>query len=368
MRKAAQLAALVVMAGLWAHAQTDQSALQQRLNSQFQLTQLTSDRSNVSGNTGTTLKLNKDGLVMYPTSSPLPSSNTYKNGKITQGGSGFGRDLLITTSKLGQGTANDEAHHKFAVNDAVWVIKIDVQPNNVTLRLCSNPGDGMLYYGDLKIPFDKGSSPTPDQVLAKIGEVLIADQPEAQPPAVAETAGTQTSPQATPAALKLPASYVNSRNSGDQLKLNADHSLLLQEHGQPYHGTFTEKGDNLTLTLTEANTTAPMTRQGDDLLDPSGITWTLVKTAKTQAPAQATAAALKLPALYVNSKNAGDQLKLNADKSFLLKEDGQPYHGTFTEKGSSLELNINETNSTTVVTLQGNSITDTSGHTWTLHN
>ena len=161
---------------------------------------------------------------------------------------------------------------------------------------------------------------------------------------------------------------MNSRNPGDQLKLNADHSFVLQEHGRPYHGTFTEKGDSLALNLTETNSTAAVTRNGDDLMDPSGFTWTQVKTAQAAPAPQATPAALKLPALYVNSKNAGDQLKLNADKSFLLKEDGQPYHGTFTEKGNSLELSINETNTTTVVTLQGNSITDTSGHTWTLHN
>ena len=275
MRKMAQLAAMAFLAILCAQAQTDQSALQQKLNGQFQLTQLSGDRNTVTG-TGTVLRINKDGLVMYPTSSPLPPSNTYKNGRITQGGSGFGRDLAITMARGGQGTANDLAHRKFAVNELVWVLKVDVHPNDVTLRLCGAPDDGLLYYADLKIPFDKGSSPTPEQVMAKIDEVL------------------------------------------------------------PVQGA------------------APATN---------------AETASAAAPqAQAPAPELKLPALYVNTANARDQLKLNADKSFQLQEDGQPYHGTFTEKGNSIELNINETNSTTVVTLKGNSITDTSGNTWNLRN
>ena len=284
MQRAVQLAALIVVAALGTYAQTDPSALQQRLNSEFQFTQLTSDRSNVVS-TGTTLRLNKEGLVMYATSSPMPSSNTYKSGKITQGGGAFGRDILITMSSSGQGTANDYPHHKFAVNDYVWITKIDAHPGDVTLHLCSNPGDGMLYYGDLKIPFEKGKTPTPDQVLAKIAEVLTAENgnaetAQAQTPSAQQTSARQTSAEPPPAAT----------------------------------------------------------------------------------------VELKLPALYVNSQNASDQLKLNADKSFLLKEDGQPYHGTFTENGNSLELSITETNSTTVLSVQGNSITDTSGHTWKLRN
>ncbi|HZP22722.1 MAG TPA: hypothetical protein VFB04_04700 [Terriglobales bacterium] len=272
MRNAVLLAAAMLSAVLLAQGQqTDQSAVQQKLNSQFQLTQLSSDRNNVVS-TGTTLRLSKDGLVMYATSSPMPSSNSYKNGKITQGGGGFGRDLAITMARGGQGTANDLPHHKFTVNDAVWVIKIDVHPNDVTLRLCSNPGDGMLYYGDLKIPYDKGSSPTPEQVLAKIGEVLTAEGGSAP---LTQTAAVRPASSASTAELKLPALYVNSQNSGDQLKLNPDKSFQLQEEGQPYHGTFTENGDSIELNITETNSTTTVTLHGNSITDTSGHTWTL---------------------------------------------------------------------------------------------
>jgi hypothetical protein len=271
MRNAVLLAAMMLGALGWAQGeQTDQGAVQQKLNSQFQLTQLSKDRTNVVS-TGTTLRLKKDGLVMYVTSSPMPSSNTYKNGKISQGGGGFGRDFAITMAQGGQGTANDLPRHKFTANDAVWVVKIDVHANDVTLRLCSNPGDGMLYYGDLKIPFDKGSNLTPEQVVAKVGEVLTV---EGSAPDV-QTAAIRPAAAHSAAELKLPALYVSSQNSADQLKLNADKSFQLQEEGQPYHGTFTANGDNIELSIAETNSTTTVTLHGNSITDTSGHTWTL---------------------------------------------------------------------------------------------
>ena len=72
------------------------------------------------------------------------------------------------------------------------------------------------------------------------------------------------------------------------------------------------------------------------------------------------------PFLYVSSQSSADRLQLNADKSFSLQEGGQSYHGTFTETGEKLELSINETSTATTITVRGNSLADTSGHTWVL--
>src|ERR1039458_508171 len=70
-------------------------SLQQRLSSQFALTQISNDRKDIV-TAGAMPVLQKAGLMMYSTVSPMPPENTYKNGRISQGGSGFGRDLLIT--------------------------------------------------------------------------------------------------------------------------------------------------------------------------------------------------------------------------------------------------------------------------------
>jgi hypothetical protein len=77
-------------------------------------------------------------------------------------------------------------------------------------------------------------------------------------------------------------------------------------------------------------------------------------------------ASLKLPAVYVSTQAPQDQLQLKNDHSFSLQEGGQSYHGNFTENGNKLELSISETNTTTTVTMQGNSLTDNSGHTWVM--
>ena len=76
------------------------------------------------------------------------------------------------------------------------------------------------------------------------------------------------------------------------------------------------------------------------------------------------AAPPKLPSIYVSAQTPGDQLQLNADYSMSLLEAGQAYHGTFVVKGSTLELNINETSSKTTLSRQGDNLTDSSGQMW----
>jgi hypothetical protein len=72
----------------------------------------------------------------------------------------------------------------------------------------------------------------------------------------------------------------------------------------------------------------------------------------------------KLPSTYVSAQTPGDQLQLNADYSMSLLEAGQAYHGTFVVKGSTLELNISETSTKTTLRREGDSLTDSSGQTW----
>lgn len=76
-----------------------------------------------------------------------------------------------------------------------------------------------------------------------------------------------------------------------------------------------------------------------------------------QAPAGST---------YVNATTPADRLQLNADMSFSLQESGQTYHGTFSISGKTLELKIGETNSSTLATIQGAELTDSSGQKWVL--
>ncbi len=74
----------------------------------------------------------------------------------------------------------------------------------------------------------------------------------------------------------------------------------------------------------------------------------------------------KLPSnmLCVSAQAREDQLQMNSDHTFSLQEAGQTYRGTFAQNGSTLELTIADTNTKTTATIQGNSLTDSSGQTW----
>ncbi len=166
------------------------AAIQQKLRSQVKLTRTTADRSDIV-TAGSVVELQTDGLVMYGVSSPLPPSNTYKNGKISQGWGGFGKDLLITMGSGGDATSEDYPHRKFVAGEKCWVTGISVQKDGIVLQLFSDPYDDGRYYASLKIVFPKGPVPAPDAVLQIVGEVLTAQPTEDQ--------GAQTVQAAAPA-------------------------------------------------------------------------------------------------------------------------------------------------------------------------
>jgi hypothetical protein len=186
----------------------DPAAIQQRLNAQFRLTTITADRSDIV-TAGDVVQIHKPGLVMYAVASPMPPSNTYKNGKIGQGWGGFGKDLMITMSAPGGATSNDYPHRAFAPEEMCWVTGIQVQQDGVLFKLYSDPYDDIRYYANLKIPFpSKKSVPSVDAALQLVAEVLTAvpqnqgDQggqpaPEA-PSAPADTAAAPEAPAPPP--------------------------------------------------------------------------------------------------------------------------------------------------------------------------
>jgi hypothetical protein len=75
------------------------------------------------------------------------------------------------------------------------------------------------------------------------------------------------------APLKLPATYVSAQTPTDKLQLNTDRSFSLQEGGQPYHGTFIVSSNTIELNISETSTKTTLGRQGDNLTDSSGQTW-----------------------------------------------------------------------------------------------
>ena len=72
-------------------------SLQQKLASQFVLTKMAADRSDIV-TPGTVVALLKFGLTLRSVAAPAPPLSTYKNGKIS--GPSFGADLKNTIFKV----------------------------------------------------------------------------------------------------------------------------------------------------------------------------------------------------------------------------------------------------------------------------
>jgi hypothetical protein len=229
------LAAITAMFSVQLTAQSGDPlfAIQQKLRSQVQLTRTTADRSDIV-RAGSVVELQTDGLMMYGVSSPLPPSNTYKNGKISQGLGGFGKDLLISMGSGGDTTAEDYPHRKFVAGEKCWVTGIAVQKDGIVLQLFSDPYDDGRYYASLKIVFPKGPLPVPDAALQIVTEVLTAqpfnDQSSqaVQPVAPAPFPGRALAPgravapnRPAPAAMFPPAASAPSIPAADPLPLIA---------------------------------------------------------------------------------------------------------------------------------------------------
>jgi hypothetical protein len=237
--------------------------LQQALIHQFPLTTMTADRNDIVI-AGAGLVLQKEGLMMCSTGSPMPALNIYKNGKISQGWGGLGQDYLL----------GKYPHQKFGKGVRFWVTAITVQRGGVAFTFYSDPIEQVRYYAQLKFPFEKGVFPGANQVLSTIAEVVTVQPPDSS---------TQISPSetsvkhvsASPVALNLPATYVSAATPTDRLQLNADNSVLLQEGGQTYHGTFTAGGNTVELNITETGYKTTVSIEGDNLTDNSGQKWVL---------------------------------------------------------------------------------------------
>jgi hypothetical protein len=240
------------------------------------LTTTTADRSDIV-TAGDIVALHKPGLMMYAVASPLPPSNTYKNGKIGQGWGGFGKDLAIGLAAPGGATAANYPHRPFVAEEKCWVTGIQVQKDGVLFQLYSDPYDNIRYYANLKIPFpDKKTVPPADVALQTVAEVLtVAPQPDqggqsSQPapapvPAAAEPQVEQEIP---------PFGTYFLKETGARLHLAQNGSfILLAAGGRMSPGLFTINGDTLALTYSATGRTSLFKIQGDSLVADTGLAW-----------------------------------------------------------------------------------------------
>jgi hypothetical protein len=165
--------AFVIVLWSFAGAVLAQSAdLQKQLESSFPLSKATADRSDIV-TAGAVLVLQKDNLQMCKSNMPIPTKNFYKNGGINQGG------LMGFMGKLGNASlgGGDDANtiRKFVSGEKFWVTRIQVENDGVTFTFLSDPFQDVRYEATLKFPYAKGQTPSADDLLATVSQVIKID-------------------------------------------------------------------------------------------------------------------------------------------------------------------------------------------------
>jgi hypothetical protein len=180
------------------------AAIQQKLRSQFKLTKVTADRSEIV-TAGDVVVLHKENITMNSTATVPAPENVYKDGRIQTGGwANAWRNSLAKSSNGDQPVPN----RMFVAGEKAWVVSTEVKEDGVYIVLLSDPFDDIRYYGLVKFPFVKKQVPPLDALMKQVDAVLTVDaqsQDQAAQPAAQETAPAPAAPPAAQAAAPLPA-------------------------------------------------------------------------------------------------------------------------------------------------------------------
>jgi len=204
---------------------------------------------------------------------PKPEGNTDEQWTATKN-----QFRVICQSAVGHAALADKDYPKAQQNLKAVVV---AQPTDVASTyqlalayLTPEPPvvDGLFWAAKAAASFPQLSAYAKNQYVKYHGSVAGFDELMA----TAKTAPTiparySALPQIAP--LKLPSTYVSAQSSADKLQLNSDNSFSFQEAGQPYHGKFVLIDDTVELNISETGTTTTLRRQGNDLTDSSGQTW-----------------------------------------------------------------------------------------------
>jgi hypothetical protein len=167
------VAAAIIFSSLGIGPRSAAQGIQQKLEAQYALTKPTDDKSDIV-TAGAVVVLQKDKLMMFPTTTQIPPQNTYKDGKLSSGAYGAHQSIQKFGSLIGHAPPSQlqTQSRNFVTGEKFWVTKIDVQPDGVVFSLFTDAIQDVRYYSTLKFVYPKGSNLSADQILSLVGEVL----------------------------------------------------------------------------------------------------------------------------------------------------------------------------------------------------
>jgi hypothetical protein len=164
------------------------AAVKNRLESEYKPTKTNDDKSDVV-TAGSVLLLHKDKVLMVAASSTGSlCTNTYRDGKLIPSKACKVGTLIKWSERLGHpvpGADKVPATRAFVAGETFWVTKIDVRGAGRELEAVFDfftgaiPANdqGIRYKGQLMIPFG-ALTPTPDEALKRVAEVITVVPPE----------------------------------------------------------------------------------------------------------------------------------------------------------------------------------------------
>lgn len=172
--------AAILFSCLAAAPRSTAQVLQEKLVAQYAITKPTDDKSDIV-TAGSVLILQKDKLLMYAISTQAPPQNTYQNGRLSAGAYAAHEKMQSFGSMIGHPPPKTIQTRYFVTGEKFWVTRIDVLGDGVVFTLFTDAIQDVRYYSTLKFVYAHGTTPTADQVLSMVGEVLKVQQDDSAP-------------------------------------------------------------------------------------------------------------------------------------------------------------------------------------------
>lgn len=149
--------------------------LQKQLEAKYAITKTTADKTDIV-TAGSVLILEKDRLLMYATTTGAPPQNTYKDGKLSAGAFAAHEKAQSFGTFIGHPPPKSVTTRYYVTGEKFWVTRIDTLTDGVVFTLFTDAVNDVRYYCTLKFVYPHGQTPSADQVLNMVGEVLKVQQ------------------------------------------------------------------------------------------------------------------------------------------------------------------------------------------------
>lgn len=165
--------------GMKAQVGDPATLIKEKLVSQIKLTKANGANDDIV-TAGDVVLLHKDGLKMCATGGK-GYSNIFSNGMFVMDTKKRAGGILkqgLLNKMTGNGGFTDAAsgsgctERKFVAGEKFWITDIQNKNDGILVSVFSDPYNDQRYFGDIKFPFVKGSTPKVDDFVKMVGDVI----------------------------------------------------------------------------------------------------------------------------------------------------------------------------------------------------